>query len=246
MPVIQSLFGRVPRAPLTGRPMLVNFNEGAGAIGETSGVSAERQLTVGEIISRHQQQQLAQDRLVRNYIADARMRQYFRPTETDPGYDIVHREPLLRRRRRRRVGRAVVRGQRTQVDGQSAAVADAAAGEGALAAAPATIRRRVPLPIAGHRARGRLRLLRGALRAGSRRSIALSRNGLDRSADVRAQSACTVSREICRAWSSPTRRRCATRPVADDRQPAGFPSSQHERQSEHADRRTDQQARQER
>ncbi len=75
-------------APLTGRPMLVNFNEGAGAIGEKSDVSAERQLTVGEIISRHQQQQLAQDRLVRNYVADARMRQYFRPTETDPGYDI--------------------------------------------------------------------------------------------------------------------------------------------------------------
>jgi hypothetical protein len=52
-------------------------------------VTAERRLTVGEIVSRHQQQQLAQDRLVRNYIADATMRQFFRPTITDPGYDVV-------------------------------------------------------------------------------------------------------------------------------------------------------------
>ncbi|HEX5107194.1 MAG TPA: hypothetical protein VFV95_02050 [Vicinamibacterales bacterium] len=76
-------------ARLTGRPMLVNFNEGADAIGEQTGVSAERRLSVGEIISRHQRQQLAQDRLVRSYIANARMQQYFRPTETDPGYDVV-------------------------------------------------------------------------------------------------------------------------------------------------------------
>jgi hypothetical protein len=76
-------------APLTGRPMLVNFNEGATAIAEGTKVSAERQLTVGEIISRHQQQQLAQDRLVRHYMADARMRQFFKPTLTDPGYDVV-------------------------------------------------------------------------------------------------------------------------------------------------------------
>jgi hypothetical protein len=76
-------------ARLTGRPMLVNFNEGADAVGVQTGVSAERQLSVGEIISRHQRQQLAQDRLVRSYIANARMQQYFRPTETDPGYDVV-------------------------------------------------------------------------------------------------------------------------------------------------------------
>jgi hypothetical protein len=77
------------RAPLTGRPMLVDFNEGAAPIAEATGVTAERQLTVAEIVSRHQQQQVAQDRLVRSYIADARMRQFFRPTLTDPGYDVV-------------------------------------------------------------------------------------------------------------------------------------------------------------
>ena len=42
-----------------------------------------------EIIARHQQQQRAQDALVRNYIASARTEQHFRPTMTDPGYDVV-------------------------------------------------------------------------------------------------------------------------------------------------------------
>ena len=83
--------GRVQaRAPLTGRPMLVDFNEGVAEVfAERSGVSAERQLSVGEIIARHQQQQRAQDALVQNYIAHARMEQHFRPTITDPGYDVV-------------------------------------------------------------------------------------------------------------------------------------------------------------
>jgi hypothetical protein len=75
--------------PLNRRPMLVDFNEGATVMGEQSSVSAERALTVGEIISRHRRQQLAQDRAVHNYIADAAVRQFFRPTITDPGYDIV-------------------------------------------------------------------------------------------------------------------------------------------------------------
>jgi hypothetical protein len=73
---------------LAGAPVLIDFNDGA-AVGAESGVSAERALTVAEIISRHQQRQLVQDRLVRRYIADARVRQYFRPTLTDPGYEVV-------------------------------------------------------------------------------------------------------------------------------------------------------------
>jgi hypothetical protein len=75
--------------PLTGRPMLVDFNEGAAVAGEQTSVGAERPLTVGEIISRHRRQQLAQDRLVKTYIADARVREFFRPTLTDAGYDVV-------------------------------------------------------------------------------------------------------------------------------------------------------------
>ena len=76
--------------PLTGRPMLVDFNEGAGdVLIERSDVSAAKRLSVAEIISRHQQAQLTQDVLVRNYSATARMRQFFRPTITDSGYDVV-------------------------------------------------------------------------------------------------------------------------------------------------------------
>jgi hypothetical protein len=81
-------------APLTGRPMIVDFNEGAGEVLiERSGVSAVRQLTIGEIIARHQQQQRAQDAIVKNYTATARMQQHFRPTVADNGmsssYDVV-------------------------------------------------------------------------------------------------------------------------------------------------------------
>jgi hypothetical protein len=76
--------------PLTGRPMVVDFNEGAAEVmAERSGVSAERPIPIEEIIARHQQQQRAQDMLVRTYIAHARMQQHFRPTVTDPGYDVM-------------------------------------------------------------------------------------------------------------------------------------------------------------
>ena len=87
--------GRVQAdAPLTGRPMIVDFNEGAGEVLiERSGVSAARQLTIGEIIARHQQQQRAQDAVVKHYTATARMQQHFRPTVADNGmsssYDVV-------------------------------------------------------------------------------------------------------------------------------------------------------------
>ena len=78
------------QVPLPGGPMLIDFNEGAAAIfAARSDVSAERLLTVEEIIARHQQQQRVQDALVRNYTASARTQQHFRPTMTDPGYDVV-------------------------------------------------------------------------------------------------------------------------------------------------------------
>jgi hypothetical protein len=83
--------GRVrARVPLTGGPMFVDFNEGASAVFvERSDVSEQRRLSVQEIIARHQQQQRAQDAFVRNYTASARTEQHFRPTMTDPGYDVV-------------------------------------------------------------------------------------------------------------------------------------------------------------
>jgi hypothetical protein len=78
------------RVPLSAGPMLVNFSEGASEVFvDRSEVAAERHLTVEEIIARHQQQQRTQDALVRSYIATARMDQHFRPTMTDPGYDVA-------------------------------------------------------------------------------------------------------------------------------------------------------------
>ena len=78
------------RLPMGEGPMLVDFNEGAAAVfAARSDVSAERLLSVQEIIARHQQQQRAQDAIVSNYSASARSEQHFRPTMTDPGYDVV-------------------------------------------------------------------------------------------------------------------------------------------------------------
>jgi hypothetical protein len=83
--------GRVRlKVPVAAGPGLVDFNEGATAVfAERSDVSAAKMLSVQEIIARHQQQQRAQDALVRNYSASARSSQHFRPTMTDPGYDVV-------------------------------------------------------------------------------------------------------------------------------------------------------------
>ncbi|OFW24912.1 MAG: hypothetical protein A3H97_15965 [Acidobacteria bacterium RIFCSPLOWO2_02_FULL_65_29] len=83
--------GRV-RASVSQPPglMVVDFSdEGTEPFVDRSGVSARQTLTIGEIIALHQRQQRAQDTVVRNYVARARMEQHFRPTVADPGYDIV-------------------------------------------------------------------------------------------------------------------------------------------------------------
>lgn len=76
--------------PLTGRPMVVDFNEEATEVfADRTGVSALRTLTAEEIIARHRQQQARQDAAVSHYVARVRQQQHFRPTVTDPGYDVV-------------------------------------------------------------------------------------------------------------------------------------------------------------
>ena len=76
--------------PLTGRPMLVNFSEGATELfTERAAATAERPLSIEEIVARHRQYQARLDVLVRNYRASARMEQHFRPSLTDSGYDVV-------------------------------------------------------------------------------------------------------------------------------------------------------------
>src|SRR4029079_3790950 len=54
-----------------------------------SGVTGQRAVSIEEIIARQPQQQRAQDGLVPSYIPHARMQQHFRPTVTDPGYDVL-------------------------------------------------------------------------------------------------------------------------------------------------------------
>ena len=168
--------------------MFVDFNEGASAVfAERSGVSAERGLSVEEIVARHQQQQRAQDALVRNYIASARTQQHFRPTMTDPGYDVVTDNRYYVAERRHRVGRAFVLRQRIKVGRRPAAVPAAAAREGALPPASAAVRRRLSLPARRHRARRGVRLLCRAVRSRGERPVAVPGDDVDRAQYVRAR-----------------------------------------------------------
>lgn len=75
--------------PVNRHVMVVDFNDGATLLSDRSDTSAERVLSVNEIVARHQRQQRIQDNLIENYVAHARMEQHFRPTMADPGYDVV-------------------------------------------------------------------------------------------------------------------------------------------------------------
>lgn len=77
-------------APLRDRPLVIDFNDAVeGVITERSDVSGVAELSVEEIVARHQQVQAAQDVAVRSYTAAVRMEQHFRPSAADAGYDIV-------------------------------------------------------------------------------------------------------------------------------------------------------------
>jgi hypothetical protein len=78
------------QAPRTGSPMLLDFNaEASEVFAERTEVSAERRLSVEEIIASHRLQQASQDLLLKHYSARVLMEQHFRPTVADPGYDVV-------------------------------------------------------------------------------------------------------------------------------------------------------------
>jgi hypothetical protein len=78
------------QAPQTGRAMLLDFNADASEVfAQRSDVSAERLLSVDEIIARHRIQQASQDNRLQHYSARVLMEQHFRPTVADPGYDVV-------------------------------------------------------------------------------------------------------------------------------------------------------------
>ena len=80
---------RVNVVPVPDRPLLLDFNGGNDAYVSRAEVTEGVLPSVAEIIARHQEAQAGQDALVETYVADARMEQHFRPSATDPGFDVV-------------------------------------------------------------------------------------------------------------------------------------------------------------
>lgn len=74
--------------PAAGRWLIDMNREADASFVQREDVTAARRLTVEEILARHQLRQAATRRAVPRYIADGTMQQYFRPTVTDPGFDV--------------------------------------------------------------------------------------------------------------------------------------------------------------
>ena len=69
---------------------LVDFNRGAeGGFIQREDVTAERTPSVEEILARHQARQAAERERSPRYVMNGRIQQYFRPTVTDPGFDVI-------------------------------------------------------------------------------------------------------------------------------------------------------------
>ncbi len=137
--------------------------------------------------------------LVRNYSADARMEQHFRPTMADSGYDVVTENRYYVSGADDRMGGAVLFGQRREVGSRPAAVSAPSGRESAVASAAASIRHRLPLRAARDGGGRRVRVLRDRVRAGRQRKGALSRNRLDRSRDLRARACADGAERASRA-----------------------------------------------
>jgi hypothetical protein len=83
--------GRITlRVPLRDEPYILDFGDGlTDAVTDRSDVTGRTELSVGEIVARHQQARAADDRALERHVVLARMEQHFRPTTTDPGFDVV-------------------------------------------------------------------------------------------------------------------------------------------------------------
>jgi hypothetical protein len=80
---------RVNVVPVPDRPLLLDFNGGSDAYVSRAEVTEGVLPSVAEIIARHQEAQAGQEARIDTYVADARMEQHFRPSATDPGFDVV-------------------------------------------------------------------------------------------------------------------------------------------------------------
>jgi hypothetical protein len=69
---------------------LVDFNRGAAAgFIQQEDVTGARTLSVEEVLARHQARQAVERDASPRYVMDGRIQQYFRPTVTDPGFDVI-------------------------------------------------------------------------------------------------------------------------------------------------------------
>jgi MucB/RseB N-terminal domain len=76
--------------PLLDHLVLLQLTYGGdNALVSRSEVTGSVLPSVAEIVFRHQQAQAQQDSRVKSYLADARMEMHFRPSATDPGFDVV-------------------------------------------------------------------------------------------------------------------------------------------------------------
>ena len=76
--------------PANNYPVLIDWNvDGSTTFATREDVVTSVLPEVGEIISRHQQAQAAQDAVLSSYIVDALMEQHFRTNAADPGFDVV-------------------------------------------------------------------------------------------------------------------------------------------------------------
>jgi hypothetical protein len=82
--------------PVADHPLIVDFNFGnSSSFGASVDVRTAALPRVEEIVFRHQQARAAQDAVLRNYIAHARIEQHFHPSPADPAYNLVTENRLF-------------------------------------------------------------------------------------------------------------------------------------------------------
>ena len=81
--------------PMADHPLVIDFNVGNSGFTTSVEVQKEPLLRIGEIISRYQQAQAAQDAILRNYVAHVRIEQHFHPSPADPPYNLVTENRLF-------------------------------------------------------------------------------------------------------------------------------------------------------
>ncbi len=86
---VRTKTSRVNVIPLPDRPLLLDFHGGDESFVSRAEVTEGVLPPVSEIIAHHQEAQAAQDARLQTYVADAHMEQHFRPSVTDPGFDVV-------------------------------------------------------------------------------------------------------------------------------------------------------------